>query len=1112
MAYDLENEATDRREILKKIQDVQDQLYDVETIPTENVTDSGQSFIGKIRPGDSVGGGAGDNLGDHVATQSLLMQDNAIFFDIAQAQSIIGLNLSNVYTVPVSGTHDFYVNDIVTPKFGITENSIESNVELNMNLNDISGVVNIDFDDPLSTISGLQKIDFFQAGQSIQDKADADGGILYDVNNIQSHMFRSNGIEIARFSEATPNNYFLDMLTHKIINVADPTNPQDVVTLAYGDANYGGVTKLSELEIDADKSWLGFNITDFGSIGSNAAITPGSGFIRMGTSDEISWKNPSGTDDIIIKSGTDTLGNDAVIFFIEGGNQMTMSDFNLDLLQNNIKGVGNITPASPGNDVGDGATPFGRMFADFFIPDGATPIAQRYALAKTGNILYINFEDNHTDAGFGIFEEGVRHFLFSRTGTTPFVNEFAIAGTGALAGETYKIQMGNSGNDNSASISLVEGDANNLIINRAGAVPVTASIELRSGGLTTFLANTTESKFFSDVNVNAQDLTNVVDIKSNGNGGATTGTIGELITADGGFDYFLRNRITWESNQDTFIQMDVNNLALVSDGGINLVSVDGMNIIIDTSTGLSVTVDGAVRTIIQDNGLVLSSGVSLLVQSNYANFTEITTPLDPPSNEGRFYAKDVGGITTPMWLDSTGTETSLLGGTGGGTSFIGFTADANLDMGAFDITNVDDITMNGVGSHILNINTIEMVGAGSSEIFNINEIDFEELNHNIQSSPGILSIMVGSGDVISFSSSGVVVSISATAMTFADGFLVIFNPSTTNAGINIGSISGDPSTTNNADLWYDTATNKLRAKENGVNVDVIGGGGSGTSFIGFTADANLDMGGKSILLDVAQTSIISGFQTDQIDFLTASSLRMQITNSAISMLEELSMFNLNKITNVLDPVNPQDVVTKAYGDANYGGGGNSEGNQDFYPWLEHETDQFDFEVYMSNCKIGDTGAAGSLGVDIIHYVPFYLSQRARLVRMGVELTTNEGVFTLGLGIYANRTDGQNYPGTKIQSVTQFHSGIGAKTISIPVNLEPGLYWLAIVSSTGLDIKHYTTGDANSVGYQLDGSDQFQPIIGFVQNSSSLPTTPQDNMNDVGTNASSIFAKFEPNTS
>lgn len=45
------------------------------------------------------------------------------------------------------------------------------------------------------------------------------------------------------------------------------------------------------------------------------------------------------------------------------------------------------------------------------------------------------------------------------------------------------------------------------------------------------------------------------------------------------------------------------------------------------------------------------------------------------------------------------------------------------------------------------------------------------------------------------------------------------------AALRVGSVAGDPSTLANGDVWYDTSTGKFRARENNLNVDVIGGGG-----------------------------------------------------------------------------------------------------------------------------------------------------------------------------------------------------------------------------------------------------------------------------------------------
>lgn len=62
------------------------------------------------------------------------------------------------------------------------------------------------------------------------------------------------------------------------------------------------------------------------------------------------------------------------------------------------------------------------------------------------------------------------------------------------------------------------------------------------------------------------------------------------------------------------------------------------------------------------------------------------------------------------------------------------------------------------------------------------------------------------------------------ANAWADGIKQTFNPDGTNAGINVGSVAGDPSAPANADIWYDSTANELTARINGANV-VLGAGG-----------------------------------------------------------------------------------------------------------------------------------------------------------------------------------------------------------------------------------------------------------------------------------------------
>ena len=91
---------------------------------------------------------------------------------------------------------------------------------------------------------------------------------------------------------------------------------------------------------------------------------------------------------------------------------------------------------------------------------------------------------------------------------------------------------------------------------------------------------------------------------------------------------------------------------------------------------------------LQSTGFTLSTNTSLFLNSNYAQFREISSPTRPSSNLGRMYAKDVGGVTTPFWYDSAGNETSMIGG--GATFPVNFpeldggtvTGNVTIDMSA----------------------------------------------------------------------------------------------------------------------------------------------------------------------------------------------------------------------------------------------------------------------------------------------------------------------------------------------------------------------------------------------------------------------------------------------
>lgn len=86
--------------------------------------------------------------------------------------------------------------------------------------------------------------------------------------------------------------------------------------------------------------------------------------------------------------------------------------------------------------------------------------------------------------------------------------------------------------------------------------------------------------------------------------------------------------------------------------------------------------------------------------------------------------------------------------------------------------------------------------------------------------------------------------------TLEDGSMWTFNPNGTNAGINVGSVAGDPSAVTNGSIWYDSTANELTARINGVNV-ALGAGGGGGGLASTDIDTSAEL--RAILTDETGT-------------------------------------------------------------------------------------------------------------------------------------------------------------------------------------------------------------------------------------------------------------------
>ena len=119
---------------------------------------------------------------------------------------------------------------------------------------------------------------------------------------------------------------------------------------------------------------------------------------------------------------------------------------------------------------------------------------------------------------------------------------------------------------------------------------------------------------------------------------------------------------------------------------------------------------------------------------------------------------------------------------------------------------------------------------------------------------------------------------------WGNGIRQTFNPSATNPGLNFGSQAGDPSTPLDGDVWYNSTANTFRGRENGANVNLVGGGAGLNNIVEDATPqlgADLDANAFDIQFDDTD-GIHDSNDNEQLIFqLTASAVNfIEITNAA----------------------------------------------------------------------------------------------------------------------------------------------------------------------------------------------------------------------------------------
>ena len=94
---------------------------------------------------------------------------------------------------------------------------------------------------------------------------------------------------------------------------------------------------------------------------------------------------------------------------------------------------------------------------------------------------------------------------------------------------------------------------------------------------------------------------------------------------------------------------------------------------------------------------------------------------------------------------------------------------------------------------------------------------------------GVLNDETGTGLAVFATSPTITTPTFSGAVIFQDNVRQTFNPGADNAGLNVGAMAGDPSTPSNGDLWYDSTSNELNGRINGVSVALGAGSGANTA-------------------------------------------------------------------------------------------------------------------------------------------------------------------------------------------------------------------------------------------------------------------------------------------
>jgi len=329
--------------------------------------------------------------------------------------------------------------------------------------------------------------------------------------------------------------------------------------------------------------------------------------------------------------------------------------------------------------------------------------------------------------------------------------------------------------------------------------------------------------------------------------GLTSGASNAVVTAiTTGFDPVL------------FANSASKRLELTGDLDINTGNIHNTHVLEFTKTGVDLGITGITLSAVED-GLVL-------------NLPTIADALEININNSLEY--EFNHIEFNMGFNKI-MDVLLIESTFAVTASVGFIQAGNGINQGYGFRNAANTTnsvlfFNPADAFELNINTAaEYTFSATVADFNNNQIINMELSTGITASSSI---------------------------SYNLGVKQTFNPNDTNAGLNVGIISGTPSAQVNGDIWIDSTSNKIFARINDTDVDLGIGGGSGiTSINGDTTPAQIIAVGTGLgLVDAGATHTIS-IDSSVVQSTTVTAYTAGATQTFLGIVGGTSGLNVGSI-------------------------------------------------------------------------------------------------------------------------------------------------------------------------------------------------------------------------